>query len=228
MKFPKHLLSISLFAGLSVSAYAATQVTVTIDTGGRSLRNELNSALPGGNLGINGDGAVFQLGYYVSATPGSNFGNGNFVPLTGEGSLFNVSTTIGDAVFNSAGHGELFSVPLDIFTGLNGGVNDSLLPASGTPLSVRFFNSTTIGLSTYFEAVSNNSWLWQTPANAPTQPNISVNFDDPGLVAKSGANVGTSGTNIQTNTQIVPEPTSGVLMVVGLLSLAARRRRQAN
>ena len=221
------LLPIAAFAGFSMSTYGATQVTVTIDTGSRSLRDQLNVALTGGSAAVNGDGAVFQLGYYSGASLGSNFGNGNFVALTGQGSLFNVSTTIGDAVFNTTGNGELFSVPLDIFTGLNGGVNDGLLPTAGTPLSARFFNATTIALSTYFEAVSNNSWLWQAPANSPSQPNISINLDDPGLVAKSGTNVATPGTTIKTNTLIVPEPTSATLMMVGFVSLASRRRRQA-
>jgi hypothetical protein len=208
---------------LSAFSFGAAQVTITIDTGTRSLQNQNEVALTAGALGVDGDGAVFQVGYYVGATVNNNFGGGEFIPLTGATSVFGISTTIGDSVDNGAGNGEVFSLPLEI---LAGGPNDSLFPSVGTPLSARFFNATTIALSTHFQSVSNNLWVWATPANIPSNPSIEINFDAAGLVAKDGTNVATPGSNIRTSVAIVPEPATMSLMLVGLVSLASRRRRQ--
>ena len=208
---------------LSAFSYGAAQVQMTIDTGSRSLQNQSGVALTAGALGVDGDGAVFQVGYYVGAAVNNNFGNGEFIALTGPTSLFGVTTSIGDSFNNGAGNGEVFSLPLAIFSG---GSNDSLLPSAGTPLSARFFNGTTIAQSSFFQAVSNNLWVWLTPAVVPNNPSIELNFESAGLIAKDGTNVATPGTNIRTSVAIVPEPATMSLMLVGLVSFASRRRRQ--
>ena len=221
-------LCFSLLASLS---QAAALVTITVDSGARSLQNQLGTPLTAGNLAVNGDGAVIQVGYFQTATVGNNFGNGTFVPLTGAGSLFNVATTIGDSVANGPGNGEIFTDPLNLFAGQNGGANDALFPPAGTPLSIKIFNNTTINGSTFFGVFSNNLWKWGTPANAPAQPLINILFDSAGLVAQNSANLnaGTPGTALRTLTPnvVAPEPTSATLLMVGLVSLASRRRRVA-
>lgn len=228
MKSPKSLLTgAACFFALTVFSQGATLVSLFIDSGNRVLRNQSGTALTGGSTSVNFDGAVLQVGYFSSATVGNNFA-GNFIPLTGQGSLFNVQTTIGDSVLNGGDNGSIFSDRLDIVTGLNGGANDGLLPAANTPLSIRFYNATTIGASTFFETVSNNLWLWKAPAAAPNNPTVNLFFDSAGLVARSGAVVAAPGTNINTNTPTAaPEPTSAALLMVGLVSLASRRRRVA-
>jgi hypothetical protein len=213
---------------LTAASQAAALVTFNIDSGGRSLRDALNSPLTAGNPGTNGDGAVVQIGYFQTATTANNFGNGVFVALTGEGSLFGVNTTIGDTASNLPANGEIFTDPLNLFAGQNGGVNDGLFPTAGTPLSLRIFNGTTIAGSSFFMALSNDLWLWNTPAEAPSQPVINIFLDSAGLISQNPANVGvgTPGTNIQTLTP-TPEPGTIGLLALGLTALASRRRRAA-
>lgn len=226
-------LNLACLALFTAFSQGASLVTVNISTDNRVLRDAAGAALTGGST-ADGNGAVVQVGYYTNATVGNNFGNAlsTFVPLTGEGSLFNVVTTIGDANANGAGSGTLFSNALNIFAGLNGGANDGLFPTVGTPLSIRFFNATTIAASTFSESISNNLWLWKAPAAAPTQPILNLFLDDAGLVAKNPLNVnaGTAGTSLRTFTPTAsaPEPASSALLMVGLVSLAVRRRRQTN
>ena len=221
--------SMACIALMTVCSQGAALVTFNIDTGNRLLRDNTGAALTPGVLGTDHDGAVVQIGYFQSATVGNNFGNGTFVALTGEGSVFGVlPTTIGDSFNNGTIAGQYFSDPINLFAGTNGGANDGLFPAVNTPLSIRFYNKTTIALSTFSETVSNNLWLWKAPANSPSQPIINLSFDSAGLLARSGAVVATPGSNINTSTPTAaPEPTSAALLLVGLVSLASRRRRVA-
>lgn len=221
-------LNLALLTLFTAYSHGATLVTLSIDSGNRILRDSVSTALTAGTI-ASGDGAVVQIGYYVGATVSNNFGNAgaSWVALSGAGSLFGVTTTIGDTNANGAVNGKIFTDDLNLFTGTNGGANDSLLPASGQVLSIRIYNTISLGTATFFNAVSNNTWLWASPANSPNQPLIALFLDDPGLVAQSGSSVATAGTNVQTTISTTPEPTSAALIMVGLVSLAARRRRQA-
>lgn len=230
MKIKIVSVSLACVALLTAITQGAALVTFNIDTGTRLLRDNASVALTPGVLATDHDGAVVQIGYFQTATVGNNFGNGTFVPLTGEGSVFGVApTTIGDSVNNGTLAGQYFSDPINLFAGTNGGVNDGLFPAVNTPLSIRFYNNTTIALSSFRETVSNNLWLWKAPANAPSQPIINLSFNSAGLLAQSGTVVATPGTNISTNTPTAaaPEPTAAALLMVGLVSLVSRRRRVA-
>ena len=222
--------SLRLILALSVLfttySHGATLVTFLIDSGNRILRDSGGTALTAGTTAT-GDGAVVQIGYYTSSTVGNNFGSGGSTwrALTGQGSLFGVVTSIGDTNANGAVAGKIFTDDLNIFTGTNGGMNDFLLPTAGQVMSIRFYDTT--NTSGFFNAVSNNTWLWQSPGNSPNQPVISLAFDDVGLVAQSGAVVAAPGTTINTTIAQAPEPTSATLLLVGLVSLASRRRRVA-
>ena len=220
------LLTITLLQTLC----SAASISIDIQSGEKSLRDELGNPLSGGNPGVNGDGTQVVLGYYADSAPATPFGSAgidaisSFVALTGSGSPFGINFTIGDVVSNSTGNGELF---LDAFS-ISTGIADGILPSAGKPLVVRFFNTA----QTFVLDVSNTSglWNWQTPA--VVAPTVSINFDDAGLVVRGvGQNNRTTlaaGPAPQTLNSVVPEPTSAALVMVGLLSFAARRRRQVN
>ena len=86
----------------------ADSTTVSADTGfggpsnpaqlfdNPSLHGGSDVPLTGGST-LDGDGAVIQIGYFDGATTANNF-LGNFVPLTGEGSL-NTATVPGSSTW---------------------------------------------------------------------------------------------------------------------------------
>lgn len=233
MKPSRILAVVAVSLLVSNLSFGAAITTLSISSGfspDRAINNfDGTTPLTSGVSGTAGDGAVIQIGYYSSATAGNNFGSGSFgsfTPLTGQGSVFGfANTTIGDTPAN------LSPGPFNGFfiSGINiqAGINDALLPTPGTPLSIRIFNNTTIAASTRYQALSNNLWLWQAPANAPLSPTINMNLNSAGLVALSGATVATPGSTISTTISTAPEPTSAALLMVGLVSLASRRRRVA-
>lgn len=209
-------------------SHSATLVTtVNFDSGGRLVVNS-NGATPlfGGTPADN-DGAVLQLGYFTTSTAADLF-SGVFVPLTGEGSLNTTfaNTRIGDQTLNGGTDGR-FALSLN-FTAGNAGTGNSL-PAANTLLAIRFYNATTIGASSFFQTVADIAWLWKSPSNPAS--NVSLSLDDGGLKLQSnpGAASPATGTPIATTipTAAAPEPTSAALLMVGLVSLASRRRRVA-
>lgn len=229
------LASVALFAAFCNIGYSAALVTISVDTGTKSLQDINGVALSGGAAAINGDGTAVQIGYYTNSTVAAPFGTGldaDFVPLIGSGSQFGLSLfSIGDQATNGAANGEIFADGLNIFTG----VNDALLPVAGTPLVMRFHNAATLGGSNQFIALANTTfWLWKTPANAPSQPLISLSLDDAGLIGRSKEGglrdgrafvpVNVTGSSIMTQSALaVPEPSS--MMLLSFLGLIASSRR---
>ena len=184
---------------LACDSHGVAVTIVSVDTGSRSLQNALSVALTGGSPVVNGDGAAVQIGYYQGATVANKFGNGddcNFVTLIGAGNVLGLNLTVGDTAANGAGNGQIFA-DSNVSGRGSGGLTDPLFPPAGTPLVVRFFSATTVSGSQHFEAISNNSWLWINPVNGPPSM-VFINFDDPGLVSKSGANVSAPGSSIRT------------------------------
>lgn len=227
---------------LSTVSHGAAILGVTWDSGSYTLVNNNGVTPITGGTG-NHNGAVLQLGYFSSSTSGSLF-SGSWVPLSGEGSLNTTfaNTTIGDFPSNGASSGSFaFSIgqgstpyiynvvtnpnPGTTFTIGDAGTGNSL-PVAGVLLAVRFYNNTTIASSTFFETVANASWVWVTPNSPPPSP-VAITFDDPSTKLQSTGNAA-SGSTIRTAiATAAPEPTSAALMMVGLVSLVARRRRQA-
>ena len=221
------LLSAALFTAISQAATLVVTVNVDNSLGGLFVSN-LNTRLTAGNLATAHDGDVIQLGYFDSATQASPFA-GNWIPMSGEGSLntaFN-NTTVGDNVGTGSGNGQFaFSLNFTVGSPTTG---VSMPPVVGTPLGIRFYNGLNIAQSTLFETIVNPTlWKWPTPAAAPTIPTIDMFLEDAGAKLQStGLAAPTSG-NLNTIIPNVgaPEPTSAALLLVGLVSLASRRRRK--
>ncbi len=185
-------------------------------------------ALPSGVTGVSGDGAILQLGYFDQGTA-SNLFAGQWVPLTGGGS-FNpqFNTTVGDGINSGAPNRASFQLSLDTTT--------QRLPAVGTPLGIRIFNQT---LATALDAgnsrgwfsqtVVSPDWLWQNPAEPPTNPSISIAFTNANARLLSSGALLSSVTTVATitpiaNPVVVPEPSSLLLLSIGALISMKRRR----
>lgn len=224
----------------SGSLFAAT-LAVNFDSGGLSVRNNGGATpITAGSPNVNFDGGIIQLGYFNASSDNNNF-LGTFIPLSGEGSTNFVSNTVFDTTvgddFNQ-GFGPPFDGQFQISLTYND-AQHSALPATGTVLSIRIYNQTSIAASSHFMTLSNNSWKWKDLKSGVPSPTDAVNisFADPGVLRQenrlgSGGLTSTpGGTTVsgdpQANIAIVPEPTSAGLLMLGLVSLASRRRRAA-
>jgi hypothetical protein len=78
--------------------------------------------------------------------------------------------------------------------------------------------------------LKDGDWTYKTDvlktANVPGTGNLSINFNNGNGFAESGAKVSFTGTNYGwTQTTDVPEPTSGLLLLLGVAGLALKRKR---
>jgi hypothetical protein len=215
---------------------------VSFDSGSQMVFNQASALLTGGTTN-DGDGAVLQLGYYSTATAGNNFA-GTWTPLSGQTSLNTATiagsvpaeqynhTSIGDLNVNGAGNGT-FAISLN-FNTLDSTSNNNLPSSPTIPLSIRFYNGTTIASSTFYNVVSDNLWLWKTPATPPAAVTMSLN--DTGLQWLSIAMGGAAGTAFHTtiiNPAAIPEPSTVASMILGggalsaLVFARARRRSKS-
>lgn len=190
------------------------------------LRDSANAPLSQGLAGTNQDGALVQLGYFTSGTAANNFA-GTFIPLT-------IGTRIGDSA-NLSGEGAgrigfqaFFSSDTNVVNiydmGLDAGayattsfdIITASTPLANQVLAIRFFD-TTNGASGFFNTVSADTWLWQSPT--PLGATVVIDFANSALEWQDTAN--------PFRTLIpIPEPSSAAIVLVsGLLSCAMRRRR---
>ena len=215
----------SLLAGTSHAAIV-TSVDINWD-GGNGIatlfKNQSGTLLSNGVLTTDGDGFALQLGYFDGASTASNFA-GTWIPLTGFGTLNTQysSFTVGDGE-GAAGevYGSFKFEPAVVARG-------SSLPVSGTiPLSIRFYNASTVGAATFFNTVSNDTWLWRTPASDQPVPPAPVNIQNLGALEYQSIALGQPGSSAASTTIPIPEPTSAFLVAVGAAGLMMRRRRQS-
>jgi hypothetical protein len=223
---------LTLVAALTDSSFAAVvQTQVSFDSGSTTISDQSSVLLTPGTA-ADGNGAVIQLGYYDGASAGNNF-VGTWHALTGMGSLNTGGNTGAGAAFNTTSIGDsgggaapggsgVFGMSLVFDSSVTGTFND--LPSSSTiPLAIKFFNGTTVAGSTNYNVVSDNSWLWKTPATpSPLPPTVTMSLDDPGLTWQSGV-----GGAFKTSLAIsaAPEPSRILLLLAGFGSLLLRRRK---
>ncbi len=190
---------------INQSEAASTQVNWR-NTTGTEVRDLNGTLLTSGTDNAN-DGAILQLGYYTMATTLNPFA-GLWVPLTGEGSGNSFYSTVGDKALPDG----RFDIGLSFFTAT------ANLPIAGTPLAIRFYDSTSIATATYFNAVSNTTgtWNWITPVDP--RPTIIISLSDPGVVLQDGP------TSAFRTTIAVPEPSCLLLGILSLGALVVRRR----
>ena len=208
-------------------AGAQDQTTVSFDSGAQTVFDQGTNPLTGGTS-ADGNGAVLQLGYFSSASDNNNF-TGTWIPLSGQTSLNTAynNTSIGDR--NSAGAGDgTFALSLVFVVGdPNTGFS---FPAAGTPLSLRFYNGTSIATSTFYNTVSNNIWDWKAPQPSNIPNTVAISLDQTaGLLWESIVVNGQSGASAFHTTIAVPEPSTVSLICFGLAAAPfayLRRRRR--
>jgi len=198
---------------LAVSGIPAIKAATTVNiawyndnTTGTEFKDHSGILLTAGTS-LMGDGAVLQLGYYTGATLADPF-VGTWVALTGPGT--GLTSTIGD----------FYPYQNGIFSFGNKFQSDSPnVPAIGTPLAIRFYDTTSLATANYFNCVSktNGSWNWTLGTPEPT---VTLDFK-----ATPQALVWQDGADSAFRTTIaIPEPSAALLAACGAL-LAFRRRR---
>ena len=200
-------ISAMLLLGFDAVANAAATTQITLAANNVVFKNNGGVALSSGTA-ADGDGTILQLGYYTVATTADPFA-GNWVPMTGPGTSF--QTTMGDYGNNPNG---VFKLTL-LFTAGSLGFT---APVDGTPLALRFYDSTSIATSTYFNAVSDTTGAFNWVAPAEPKSTASLTFLTSGVIWQDG-----SSSSYRT-TIAVPEPSYLLLSLLGLGALTVRRR----
>lgn len=230
---------------LSASTLYADQTTVSFDSGGQAIYDQNTGAMNAlsGGTAANGDGTVLQLGYYDAATTANNFA-GNWVPLSGEGSLNTAvipggpvtnptnetynQTSIGDLTANGAGNAT-FAISLNFVAG-NATSGNSLPSSTTIPLALRFYNGASIATSTFYNVVSDDLWLWKTPNTPPVNVNISLNDLNLEWLSIGLGQAGNTAFHTTIPLSQIPEPgtiAAASACAVGLVVAALRRRRKS-
>lgn len=197
-----------VFALFTLNAGGATTNFNIGNTAGTELRDFSGNLLTSGLSNVGNDGTVVQFGYYTMATISSPF-DGTWIPLSGQGSGNAMNSTIGDKGMPDG----RFSYSL-AFSSLNPNI-----PAAGIPMTIRFYDATSLAGSSYFNAVSNTSGLWNWVTPTDLNPLISISLGDPGIVWQDG-----SGSAFRT-TIAIPEPSCAIALALTSGVLVMRRRR---
>jgi len=166
----------------------------------RKLVNNSSTPLSAGTSAV-GDGTLLELGFYTTASLSNPF-LGTWVVLA--------STTMGDDGVNINGK---FSTSTVLFSG-------SLIePAVGTPLSIRFYDGSSVSNSNYFNSVSNTSGTWNYIAPTDVPSVISMIIDKNSNVVFDGA-FGDFKT-----VRPIPEASCAILALIAAIPMLLCRRR---
>jgi hypothetical protein len=179
-------------------------VSYNDNTTGTEFRDRSGNLLTAGTSQA-GDGAVVQIGYYTGATLANPF-NGIWIPLTGAGTGLN--STIGDYIFRDG-----------IFTFGHHFQSDSPnVPAIGTPLAIRFYDSTSLATANYFNCISRTDGTWNWTLGNP-EPTVTLAFkaSPQTLIWQDGAS------SAFRTTIAIPEPSAALLAVCSAFLVFRRR-----
>lgn len=187
---------------------ASIQIYISADF--VTLNDFDNTALNAGTSS-NGDGAILQLGYYTASTISDPF-SGNWVAMTGPGTSY--PTTIGDSGNREAGSFKIVVL-------FSQGSYSFPEPPVGTLMALRFYDSTSIGTSTYFNAVTDtvDRFAWVAPADPTSSAQLALTFLDVGIVWQGGSS------SAYRTTIPIPEPSSSAVIALLSLGVMAVRRR---
>ena len=204
----KYYLLILFLSSQTLIHGASTRINFSIQF--NTLKDLNGTSLTAGTP-ADGDGTILQLGYYTAATTSAPFA-GEWVAMTGSGISY--QTTIGDSGNNPNG---TFKIEV-LFTQ---GSYLFIEPAVGTPLALRYYNSTSLTASTYFNAVTNTTGVfnWVAPADPTSTAMLNLGLSSVGIVWQDG-----SGSAFRTTIPI-PEPSSSALLALLSLGVMAVRRR---
>jgi hypothetical protein len=170
-----------------------------IPSDGRQLENKLFTPLSAGTA-ASGDGTLVELGYYSLGSVASPF-SGSWNSIT--------STTIGDDGIEVPGR---FSTSTLLSTGPYPFLTES------TPLAIRFYDGTSVGNSTFFNAISDTSGAWNFKNPNDPAPVLNLAIDKKISIVFEGS--GAFRTMLP-----IPEPSSMLLASVALLMSIMNRRR---
>lgn len=204
----KSYLILLFLSSQTLSHGASTRVNFGIQS---DMLKDLNGTSLTAGTSADGDGTILQLGYYTAATTTTPFA-GDWVAMTGPGTPY--QTTVGDSGNYPNG---TFKLEV-IFTQ---GSYSFTEPAVGTPLALRFYDSTSIAASTYFNAVTDTTGVfnWVAPSSPTSTARLSLGLSSVGIDWQGG-----SGSSFRTTIPI-PEPSlSALLALLGLGAMAVRRR----
>lgn len=196
----------ALLALLPIAKADSTRVE-WFNSSGTLLGDFLGNPLKAGTS-ADYDGSRLQLGYYSQATSANPF-TGDWVPLTGLSGALSPSS-IGDK-------GNLGAGRFNISSSFDAGFPPDL-PTTNLPLSIRFYDSFSPTGSVYYNAVSDTTGAWNWIIPTEPQAVVTLSLPTSALTWQGGG-----GSAFRTTINIVPEPTSLVLLLVGSGFLIRRR-----
>ena len=192
------------------SSAASVSYWLLNNASGNEIRTASGTELSSGNPNTqNGNGAVFQLGYFDNGTlTGSSTFNGTWTALAGSNSS---NPSLGLRIGDFDAQDGTIPVPNGFYSAtitfdtMNG--TDIDLPSADTQLAIRYYDGTDTSISDY-NTVTHTNWRFVSPGlPAPPTIQFDLNSDPSGLVWQD------TSQPFRTTITAVPEPAMHVFSV---------------
>lgn len=205
--------------------HAASSSYLIVNTvGGNALLDASGVALDSGTPDTqNGNGTVFQLGFFSTST--ANF-TGTWIAIAGANSL---NSSLGLHVGDFSAQTGSTPIPDGLFsTQITFDTESSTangLPAADTQLAIRFYDGTDTTTAN-FNTVTHANWTFSSPGTPPP-PTTTLDFADNGAVLtfEDGGTAGANRFRTTITPTAVPEPSSTLLIGIGITALLLNRRK---